>query len=167
MKRIILIAIATFLSAACFAQSTITGTWKSNESKTDKQDWGTSKANTYAEYTLNKDNSFSQKGNLVFSLVGNDGKSYDYEVSFAGVGTWKRDGDKLTLTYDPKKSVITEKKNTFEGVFKMFASGMTKEMKKAMKSKKPSVQQIVSLTNSELKIKDLSDKRAEVKTLTR
>ena len=149
------------------AQTSLCGNWKQEGSKTEKQDWGQSKTMATESLVLGQDNSFTHSGTLVMTITDNNGAKGNYQLEYSGVGTWKQDGAKLMLTYDPKRSWATEKQNTMDGFFKLLTSALTKEAQKAYKRKKPAAYTVVSVSSSELKIKEVGNDTAETNTFTK
>ena len=167
IKKIVSTALLMLFSVMVSAQTPLVGNWKNVEAKTEKQDWGKVESSSNTVYDFNQNNSFTHTGKMVVKLVGNDGKTADYVISFNGVGTWKQDGDKLVLTYDAKKSKLNEEKNTLSGYLKLFGKAITKTAKKMISSKKPVSQKVVSVSTKTLVLKDLNDKKAVNKTFTK
>lgn len=167
MKKILSTALLMLFTLMVSAQTSLVGTWKNVEAKTEKQDWGKIESSSNTVYAFMQNNSFTHTGKMVVKLVGNDGKTADYVISLNGVGTWKQNGEKIELTYDPKNSKVNEEKNTLTGYLKLFGKAITKTAKKAISSKKPVSQKVVSVSTKTLVLKDLNDKNAVNKTFTK
>ena len=169
MKRLILALVAVLWIVPAFSQE-ITGTWVSSEIHDNDKEKGKDdlqmNMSVTDERTFSSDASFSEIGQVKLSMGMND-ISYSATITYSGGGTWKREGDILTILYNPKlaKAKVTE--TNIPVVFRpLLTSSISREMKKQMKSIEPETGRILSLTATELKLQD-PDNEKHVETFRR
>lgn len=157
MRRLILVLVAVLWIVPAFSQE-ITGTWVISENHDGSKEKGKDHLqmifSTTEEQTFSSDASFNESGQTKI-LLGQNDISYSMTITYSGGGTWKREGDLLTLQYNPKlaKAKLTE--TNVPVVFRpLLTSTITRELKKQMKASKPETSRILSLTATELKLQD-------------
>jgi len=157
MKRLILALVAVLWIVPAFSQE-ITGTWVSSEIHDNDKEKGKDDLqmdlSVTDELTLSPDASFNESGQMKFSMGAKD-ISYSATITYSGGGTWKREGDLLTLQFNPKLAKVKVTETNIPVVFRpLLTSSISREMKKQMKSSKPETSRILSLTATELKLQD-------------
>ena len=157
MKRLILVLVTVLWIVPAFSQE-ITGTWvisetRNNDKEKGKDDPQMDLSLTY-EMTFSPDASFNESGQMKFTMGAYD-ISYSTTITFSGGGTWKREGDLLTILYNPKLAKVKVTETNFPAVVRpLLNSSISREMKKQMKSNKPETSRILSLTATELKLQE-------------
>lgn len=157
MKRLILVLVAVLWIVPAFSQE-ITGTWviseSHNDDKVNGKDDRQMDMSVTDELTLSPNASFNESGQMKL-LIGAYDISYSMTITYSGGGTWKREGDLLTLQYNPKLAKAKLAETNVPVVLRpLLTSSLSREMKKQMKASKPETSRILSLTATELKLQD-------------
>lgn len=166
MKKLLL----TLLAVVCFlpasAQS-LPGTWVASEIVEENDDIMKMKADVTDELVLSADGTFSESGNMK-STIEMENVSFSFTIVYSSGGTWKREGNNLSIQYNPKLAKASVTEADMPGILKaMIANTAAKELKKEMSSKKPDVYQIVSLSETQMELADLDSKEQDIQVFKR
>ena len=168
MKRLMLLLLAVLLMMPAMAQS-LPGTWVTTETMDEDSDGFVTKALVTDQLVMSADNSFRESGDMKMT-IGKDDLLFSFTIVFSGGGTWKRDGETLSIQYNSKLAKAELTDCDLPAVLKlMIANAAVKEVKKGLSSKKPDIYQIQSLTDTQLVLLDpeSTEPGHEIQTFTR
>ena len=166
MKRLISLLLAVLWVLPISAQE-LNGTWEISQSMEEERDGLVTTAVVTDELQLSPDGTFRESGQMKMD-IGNGERSYSLTVVYSGGGSWKREGDILTIQYNPKlaRAEVTES-DLPAAVKLLFANAAARELKKGMSSRKAESCRILSLTDTQLELQDADGKNPEVETYRR
>lgn len=166
MKRFLILLVASLLALPAAAQE-LAGVWTISEAMDETKDGMKSSMNMTGEMNLSANGTCSQNGNVTMT-IGDGADDFHFRIVYSVSGTWKREGETLTIQNTPKTAKVDVAESNLPGVLKVFlVNTMKKELKKELSSKKPDVYAIISLTDDELVIVEQGAKNPEVETYKR
>ena len=166
MKRFLILLVASLLALPAAAQE-LAGVWTISEAMDETKDGMKSSMNMTGEMNLSANGTCSQTGNVTMT-IGDGADDFHFRIVYSVSGTWKREGETLTIQNTPKTAKVDVAESNLPGVLKVFlVNTMKKELKKELSSKKPDVYAIISLTDDELVIVEQGAKNPEVETYKR
>ena len=166
MKRFLILLVTSLLVLPAAAQE-LAGVWTITEAMDDTKDGMNSSMNMAGELNLSADGTCSQNGNVVMT-IGDGSDDFHFKIVYSVSGTWKREGETLTIQNTPKTAKVDVAESNLPGMLKLFlVNTMKKELKKELSSKKPDVYAIISLTDDELVMVEQGVKNPEVETYKR
>lgn len=166
MKRWIISFLALTLMLPALAQN-LTGTWTISESMNEKQEDMDSSMEMTSDMVLQEGGVYSQSGKASMT-IGSGEDSFYFTILFSAKGTWKKEGNTLTIQNNPKEAKVDVGECNLPGFLKvLIVNTMKKELKKELGSRKPDVYAIVSLTDQELVLLETGVKNAQPETYKR